>query len=162
MVGLSSRPSSWLRRTAFRTTRIRSHVHDHEPSATVARNARARSPRRPPRRAEDRNPGVELGSVRPPVRCDRRIDISPSQVDRPEIYDALQVEEVWWFDGESLTIEQLGPDGKYITSESSRFLPVRTEEVIRWFVEEHVSDRLAWEQRLRAWIRAELVPRMSS
>ncbi|MFI5457518.1 MAG: Uma2 family endonuclease [Isosphaerales bacterium] len=90
------------------------------------------------------------------------IDISPSQVDRPEIFAALQVAEVWRFDGESLTIEQLGPDGKYITRESSRFLPIRTEEVVRWLVEEDVSDRLAWERRLRAWIRAELAPRLSS
>jgi len=90
------------------------------------------------------------------------IDISPSQVDRPEIYAALQVTEVWRFDGESLTIEQLGPDGKYVTSESSRFLPIRPEEVVRWLVEEDATDKLAWERRLRDWIRAELAPRMST
>jgi len=164
------------------------HDDDHEISATVACNALATSAHRPPRRAEDRNPGVELGSLRPPVRQTEKlaisaaararksndvadypnpdlaieIDISPSQVDRPEIYAALQVAEVWRFDGESMTIEQLGPDGKYITSESSRFLPIRTEEVIRWLAEEDVSDILAWERWLRAWIHAELAPRLRS
>jgi hypothetical protein len=47
------------------------------------------------------------------------------------------------------------------TGGSSRFLPIRTEEVIRWLVEQDASDKLAWEQRLRRWIRAELAPRMS-
>ena len=244
----------------FRSMGNPEHDHDHEPSATVARNARAGSPHRPPQRATDRNPGVEwdlydrlsdaIGErqrvylaydgkdleimTKGPVHEDYRglfgrlinaltfelaipsidlgettwkrseagarpgsrpvlllpdretgdqrggpgaqsndvadypnpdlaieIDISRSQVDRSEIYAALQVAEVWRFDGESLTIEQLGADRKYITSESSRFLPIRTEEVIRWLVEADVSDRLAWEQRLRAWIRAELAPRMS-
>jgi Uma2 family endonuclease len=88
------------------------------------------------------------------------IDISPSQVDRPGIYAALQVAEVWRFDGESVVIERLGPDGTYATAVKSLFLPVRAEEVRRWDVEEDSSDELAWEDRLRAWARTELGPRM--
>jgi len=90
------------------------------------------------------------------------VDISASQVDRPSIYAALQVPEVWRFDGESLTIEILQPDGTYLAVESSRFLPIRAVEVVRWLVEEDLSDKLAWERRLRAWIRDELAPRMKS
>ena len=41
------------------------------------------------------------------------VDISPSQVDRPEIYAKLQVTEVWRFDGQSLTIEKLDDHGRY-------------------------------------------------
>ena len=37
------------------------------------------------------------------------IDMSPSQIDRPSIYQALEVTEVWQFDGASLVIERLGP-----------------------------------------------------
>jgi Uma2 family endonuclease len=90
------------------------------------------------------------------------VDISASRIDRPSIYAALRVPEVWRFDGESLTIEILQPDGTYLAVDSSRFLPIRTEEVVRWLVEEDVSDLLAWERRLRAWIRSELMPRMKS
>lgn len=90
------------------------------------------------------------------------VDISASQVDRPSIYAALQVPEVWRFDGESLTIEILQPDGTYLAVDSSRFLPIRANEVVRWLVEEDLSDKLAWERRLRAWIRDELLPRMKS
>jgi Uma2 family endonuclease len=88
------------------------------------------------------------------------VDISASQVDRPSIYAALKVPEVWRFDGESLTIEILQPDGTYLAVDSSRFLPIQAKEVVRWLVEEDVSDMLAWERRLRTWIRDELVPRM--
>ncbi len=42
------------------------------------------------------------------------IDISPSEIDRQAIYQALQVDEIWRFDGESVVIEQLGEQGQYI------------------------------------------------
>ena len=90
------------------------------------------------------------------------IDISPSEVDRPAIYAALKVPEVWRFDGASCVIEHLQKDGTYAPVESSRFLPIRAEEVYRWVAAEDTSDELAWEQRLREWIRAELAPRRNA
>ncbi|MFI5458929.1 MAG: Uma2 family endonuclease [Isosphaerales bacterium] len=90
------------------------------------------------------------------------IDISPSQIDRPGIYAALRVAELWRFDGESLAIEQLGPDGKYVPAESSRFLPVRADEVFRWVAEEDSNDEVAWELRLREWARRELARRLKA
>jgi Uma2 family endonuclease len=87
------------------------------------------------------------------------IDISPSLVDRPAIYAALRVPEIWRFEEESLVIEHLGEDGSYHPVESSRFLPVRAEEVYRWVAVEDSSDELAWEQRLRDWARDELQKR---
>jgi len=90
------------------------------------------------------------------------IDLSPSEIDRPGIYAALQVAEVWRFDGESVVIEQLGPDGTYAPAETSRFLPIRAEEVVRWVVNEDTDDLANWRERLRVWILAELMPRMKS
>ena len=58
-----------------------------------------------------------------------------------------------------MVIEQLGPDGLYVAAESSRFLPIKAGEITRWLVEEDATDKLAWERRLRAWIRSELAPR---
>jgi Uma2 family endonuclease len=84
------------------------------------------------------------------------IDISPSEIDRPAIYAALQVAEVWRFDGEAVVIEKLKPDGSYVPIESSQFLPIRAEEILRWIAVEDSVNRTAWERRLRAWIRAEL------
>ena len=90
------------------------------------------------------------------------IDISPSQVDRPGIYAALNVAEVWRFDGESVVIEQLRPDGTYAPADTSLFLPVRAEEVCRWVAQEDSSDELAWEIACehghgRCWRRADLM-----
>jgi Uma2 family endonuclease len=87
------------------------------------------------------------------------VDISPSEVDRPAIYAALKVAEIWRLDGESVVIEQLQKNGTYAAVDSSRFLPVRAEEVYRWVAVEDTTDELAWEQRLREWVRAELAPR---
>ena len=83
------------------------------------------------------------------------VDLSPSLIDRPSIYAALGVAEVWRFDGETLTIERLGPDGRYEEVAASTFLGVRPDEVARWLVAEDTTDEIAWLERLSAWLRNE-------
>jgi len=39
-------------------------------------------------------------------------------------------------------------------------LPVRAEEIRRWVVDEDSGDHSDWARRLRAWVRAELAPRL--
>ncbi len=87
------------------------------------------------------------------------IDLSPSKVDRPGIYAAMRVTEVWRFDTSSVVIERLNDDGTYTVAQSSVFLPVRFDEVARWVLKESRSDRSTWKRRLCAWIRAELLNR---
>jgi Uma2 family endonuclease len=89
------------------------------------------------------------------------VDISPSKIDRPGIYAALRVAEVWRFEAEHqrIVIERLGDDGAYHRVEESAFLPVRAEEVGRWILREDGLDGSLWARRLRAWVRAELAPR---
>jgi Uma2 family endonuclease len=82
------------------------------------------------------------------------VDMTPPQVDRASIYAALGVIEVWRFDGESVVMERLGPEGKYLAVETSGFLPIRAEQVRRWLVEEHRSDDTDFARRFRAEIRA--------
>ena len=79
------------------------------------------------------------------------VDISPSRIDRPGIYAALLVAELWRFEGESerVIIERLHEDGSYYPVEASGLLPIRAEEVRRWIVEEDSSDQSAWARRLR-------------
>jgi len=81
------------------------------------------------------------------------IDISPFLVDRPAIYAALKVSEVWRFDGDQVVFEQLGPDGEYAVVKRSRWLPVRPEDVRRWLVEEDCSDDMDWRCRLAEWAK---------
>ncbi len=90
------------------------------------------------------------------------VDVSPSKIDRRAIYAALSVAEVWRFDGERkrIVIEGLSSDGTYHSVGKSEFLPVRSEEVERWVLEEDRRAGSAWAQRLRAWVSAELAPRL--
>jgi Uma2 family endonuclease len=91
------------------------------------------------------------------------VDISPSKIDRPGIYAALNVSEVWRYDGErdDVIIERLGEDGLFHSVERSAFLPILATEIRRWVVEEDSSDESAWARRHRAWIRAELAARLA-
>ena len=81
------------------------------------------------------------------------IDISPPQVDREGIYKSLKVAEIWRFDGEDVTIEQLREDGTYAVAEMSRFLPVKAVEIRRWILEEDSERSNGLVPRLRAWLR---------
>ncbi len=87
------------------------------------------------------------------------VDISPPRIDRPGIYAALQVPEFWRVRNKAVSIEQLGPDGTYLAVPRSRFLPVRAEDVTRWVFSEDSSSLVAWEERLRQWVRDEVVPK---
>jgi Uma2 family endonuclease len=64
----------------------------------------------------------------PPPDLAIEVDISPSRLDRPKIYAALRIPELWRYDGEALQVEILHSDGTYHPSEASAsfpFLPVR-------------------------------------
>jgi hypothetical protein len=65
------------------------------------------------------------------------------RIDRPGIYAALGIAEIWRFDGEQVIIERLGADGAYHSAEASGFLLVSAEKVRRWMVEEDSRDGLA-------------------
>jgi Uma2 family endonuclease len=86
------------------------------------------------------------------------VDLSRHPVDRSQIYATLGVAEVWRFDGETLRIDRLRGDGTYEPVAASGFLPVPPAEVVRWVLREPSGDGSAWARRLRAWVRATLVP----
>ena len=81
------------------------------------------------------------------------IDISASEVDRPGIYAALGVVELWRFDGDEAVIERLGPDGRYIPQETSGWLGVTSSEIVRWIVEEDTSEFMPWLNRVSRWAK---------
>src|SRR5688500_6748040 len=59
----------------------------------------------------------------PPPDLAIEIDVTSSSLDRQGIYAALGVPEIWRFDGESLRVFQLGPDGDYRACERSPTFP---------------------------------------
>jgi Uma2 family endonuclease len=89
----------------------------------------------------DRYPNPELAI---------EIDVSPAQIDRPGIYAALEVAEIWRFDGNTVVIEQLGPDGKYAAVDRSRFVPVTPSDILPWLTAEDAGE-LEWKERMAEW-----------
>lgn len=80
------------------------------------------------------------------------IDISRPQVDRPSIYAALRVAEIWRVRrSRTVLIEHLQPDGSYAPAEASRFLPVRAIEVTTWLTAEDAGQEEVWYRRLNQW-----------
>jgi Uma2 family endonuclease len=80
-------------------------------------------------------------------------DISRPAVDRAGIYAALEVTEVWRFEGQTVIIERLTSSGRYVAVDASGYLPVTAQEVRRWIVEEDTTDESAWLRRLQAAMR---------
>jgi Uma2 family endonuclease len=87
------------------------------------------------------------------------IDISRSKIDRHGIYAALKVPELWRFHKEQFSIAQLRPGGTYAPANRSRFLAVRPQDLTSWVSEQQSPGVIAWQDRLREWVRAELGPR---
>ena len=80
------------------------------------------------------------------------VDISSSLIDRPAIYAALRMAEVWRVGRDrNVVIEQLQPDGSYAPAAASRFLHVSAEEIHRWLTAEDVAREDAWYRRLNQW-----------
>jgi hypothetical protein len=83
---------------------------------------------------------------------DIEVDISPSKIDRPGIYASLRVAELWRYDGvvKRMIIERPAEDGSYQAVAESQYLPVRSDEVSRWVLEEDRRAGSSWARRLRA------------
>jgi Uma2 family endonuclease len=80
------------------------------------------------------------------------IDVSPSDIDRPAIYAALRVAEVWRIQRDrKVIIEHLRPDGSYAPAEASRFLGITAAEIQGWLTAEDVGREAAWFRRLNQW-----------
>jgi Uma2 family endonuclease len=89
------------------------------------------------------------------------IDISRSNIDRPGIYAALKVAELWRFHQDRFSIEQLAAGGTYAPAPRSRFLAVRPEDLTHWILEEPSPRGLVWQARLREWVRTDLGRRVN-
>jgi Uma2 family endonuclease len=90
------------------------------------------------------------------------VDLSRSKIDRPGIYAALEVPEVWRVRDKKVSFEQLQTDGTYAPALRSRFIPVGPDEVTRWVLCEDARGGVTWKQRLRDWVRNELRPRVNA
>lgn len=101
---------------------------------------------------------LDLDRDPPPDLC-IEIEVSRSVIDRLSIYAALNVHEVWSFDGETIRVRELQPDGLYVERGRSPALPfVPLDELATFVSEGSGGDHAAWGRRLRAWIRGTILP----
>lgn len=69
----------------------------------------------------------------PPPDIAVEIDIHHGSISKFPIYAALGIPEIWYFDGQQLTIHQLAQDA-YVVAETSRALPLLTSHVLTEFL----------------------------
>ncbi len=81
------------------------------------------------------------------------IDLSRSLVDRPSIYTALRVSEVWRLDRDSFVIESLDEQGRYHRVASSRFLRITAQDLDHWILAQPLASDRDFRVEFAAWTR---------
>lgn len=90
----------------------------------------------------------------PPPDLAIEIDLCRHPLDRPSVYAALGVPEVWRFDGEKIEVLLLEPDGKYRSSETSAAFPFLRPAELKQFLDLFgTTDQNSLLRTVRAWAR---------
>ena len=91
-------------------------------------------------------------AVDPPPDLLLEIEVSRTALARRAIYAALRVPQVWCFDGKSLRVHLLQPDGRYLeANESPTFPGIPVAEIVRFLQPE--QDYLTVQKEFRAWAK---------
>jgi Uma2 family endonuclease len=99
----------------------------------------------------------------PPPDLAVEVEVTQSSLPRMKIYAALQVPEVWRFDGEVLRVFLLGASGKYKEGATSRAFPlVPIKEFERFLRERDATDETTLVRSFSRWVRETTVPQASS
>lgn len=90
----------------------------------------------------------------PPPDMVFEVDVSPSKLDRPSVYAALKVPELWVTDGSTLQVFRLNPQGTYTPVVRSAYFPMLPPDAFLAFVLQtwHESE---WDlmQHAAEWAR---------
>lgn len=93
----------------------------------------------------------------PPPDLVVEVEMSRSFVDRLAIAARLGVPEVWRWDGETLRVMVLGPEGHYTESTSSLAFPFLPLGELPRFLQQGVRESEAkWLRSFRAWVREQM------
>ena len=93
----------------------------------------------------------------PPPDLLLEVEISRSFLDRLAIAARLGVPEVWRYDGQTLRIMLLGPDGQYTESPRSNALPfLPVAELVRFLHSDTTQSGTKRLRAFRAWVREQM------
>ena len=96
----------------------------------------------------------------PPPDLAVEIDITSGWMDRLEIYAVLEVPEVWRYDGETLKVLILGPNGKYKEKSRSLAFPSLSLAKFAGFVAKLGStDEVSLIRDFTEWLRTNVAPK---
>lgn len=105
-------------------------------------------------KAADKASGRETGIENlPSPDLAVEIDISAPKVDRQSIHAALNVTELWRFDGENAMIERLTPEGRHEAVDKSKWLGITPADLVRWLIKEDTTEFIPWLNRVAKWAR---------
>jgi Uma2 family endonuclease len=90
----------------------------------------------------------------PPPDLAVEVDITHNPLDRPSIYAALGVQELWRYDGVRFTFVHRTAAGRYEPIAMSEALPFMTPEVVDRFVALALADENGGLRAFRDWLRA--------
>src|SRR5262249_16973956 len=91
-------------------------------------------------------------AVDPPPDLVLEIEVSRPVLSRLPICAALKVPQLWCFDGQSLRVYLLGPEGTYLQAKDSPTFPgIPVADIVRFVRPE--KDYLAVQREFRAWAK---------
>lgn len=105
------------------------------------------------------NDRIDL-DAEPPPDLVIEIEITNPLLPKLEVHARLGFPEIWHYDGATLAVLQLGPDGRYRTTPRSRALPFLPMDAIEGFLRgaPPAGNETAWRRRVQAWARDTLLP----
>lgn len=90
----------------------------------------------------------------PPPDLGVEIEITRSAVNRMTLFAAMKVREIWRFDGQTMGVEILQPDGNYRSSERSSTFPwAEMQDIVPFIVPNDEIGYLAVIRDFRDWVR---------
>lgn len=94
-------------------------------------------------------------AVDPPPDLIIEIDDSNSSLNKLPIYARLGIPEVWRYEraNDQVTIFRRRGDSYRIVHESAALVPLNSDVISRFVIRSRSSDRVAWIDEVRAWVR---------
>ena len=94
--------------------------------------------------------------VDPPPDLAVEIDMTSLSISRLPIYKALEIPEVWRFDGENLAFLKL-ESGAYVSISRSLALPIADTEAVLYLLQQvQTMGETSWAKQVRNWARERL------